>query len=105
MGVLVGFLWWQNWPPSADSVAQSATLAPLFQAVGGERRVVAKTGGIGVRFRSQPWLDAPASIGIPDGTTVFLINQLIGTDGDVWWQVQLEDGSSGYVKDRYLAQP
>ena len=67
-----------------------------------DRRVVANTRGLGVRFRQAPQQDAPSSIAIPEGTTVHVIEQFLAPDGEVWWKVRLEDGSLGYIKDRFL---
>jgi hypothetical protein len=69
----------------------------------GDRRVVANTRGLGVRFRQESQQDAPSSIAIPEGTVVYVIEQLLAPDGEVWRKVRLDDGSLGYIKDRYLA--
>jgi len=58
---------------------------------------------LGVRFRQEPQQDAPSSTAIPEGTVVYVIEQLLAPDGEVWWKVRLDDGSLGYIKDRYLA--
>lgn len=104
-------LWWQSHSQSlsalteaAGEIAPSGSLSPSPIISSTDRRVVANTRGLGVRFRQEPQQDAPSSIAIPEGTTVYVIEQLLAPDGEVWWKVRLDDGTLGYIKDRYLVQ-
>ena len=67
-----------------------------------DRRVIGNTGGLGVRFRQEPRQDAPSSVGLADGATVHVVEQLTPPDSELWWKVRLDDGTIGYIKDRYL---
>ncbi len=84
--------------PAGSSTAERVSAA--YQT-----RIIGNTGGIGVRFRNEPYQEALANGALPDGTLVYLREPVTGRDGELWWFVQLEDGSVGYIKDRYLRQP
>jgi hypothetical protein len=104
IGGILSLGWWKSRTILAPAL--EAQLAPEpQQAIWSEVRVIANTGGIGVRFRHAPFQDAPSDAGLNDGTTVYLIERLVAADGEIWWKVQLTDGSTGYIKERYLAQP
>jgi hypothetical protein len=102
-------LWWQGHTQSPSALTEAAggstsVEAPaLSPSIGSDdRRVVANTRGLGVRFRQAPQQDAPSSIAILEGTAVHVIEQLLDPDGEAWWKVRLDDGTLGYIKDRYL---
>lgn len=102
-GVLVVVLW-QTASSSAPVPSIRATSTSPQEDVH-ERRVVANTGGIGVRFRHAPEQDASWDVALEDGTTVYLIERLAGANDEVWWKVQLQDGAFGYIKEQYLGIP
>src|SRR5215210_2114043 len=49
-----------------------------------------------------PSQDAPYTGSLNDGATVFLVEGIMDSDGVVWWKVQLQDGTFGYIKEQYL---
>jgi hypothetical protein len=70
-----------------------------------EQRIIGDTGGIGVRFRVEPFQDAPSFQDLPDGTVVYLLDSSVDGEGTTWWRVALDSGEAGFVKERYLQAP
>lgn len=70
-----------------------------------EQRIIGNTGGIGVRFRVEPFQEAPSPQDLPDGALVYLLDNSTDTTGTIWWRVALASGDVGFVKERYLREP
>ncbi|NTV62230.1 MAG: hypothetical protein HGA65_01665 [Oscillochloris sp.] len=83
---------------AAPSLSQTASQAT-------EQRIIGNTGGIGVRFRVEPFQDAQSYQDLPDETVVYPLDSSIDGEGTTWWRVALGSGDVGFVKERYLQKP
>lgn len=62
-----------------------------------------------VRLRSAPGLDSSVVIEMPAGTEFQVIGSSMCVDGYRWWQIQLDDGTTGYAAEagttEYFLEP
>jgi hypothetical protein len=67
------------------------------------KRVVGNTGGVGVRYRSEPLHEAASDFVLEEGKQIILISKQLDAADQVWWKVRLpEGGKEGYILDKYL---
>lgn len=67
------------------------------------KRMVGNTGGLGVRYRSEPLNDAASDFALEDGKQIILLSKQLDAADQVWWKVRLpESGEEGYILDKYL---
>lgn len=64
--------------------------------------VVANTQNIGVTVRGGPSTDNVRVLVAPEGTLMLVIAGPTENDDFTWWQVQLEDGTEGWVVNDFL---
>ena len=69
-----------------------------------QKATIMNTGGIGVRYRSEPRIDSPSDNGPNEGEIVYLIESIINTNGESWWKVRFPDGRIGYILERHLVR-
>lgn len=81
-----------------NTMATSQTASASY----GER-VVGNTGGMGVRYRLEPFDHAASHIALEEGRQVSLLSKHFDAAGELWWKVRLpEGGEEGYIRDTYL---
>lgn len=98
-----------------QGLVDSNMLKPLPKGVHAERttsqnarldfgkRVVGNTGGLGVRYRLEPFENAPSHMALEEGRQVSLLSKQLDAAGVLWWKVRLpESGEVGYIRDDYL---
>lgn len=91
--------------PTLDPIQATSFALPNSVPQDPEKRFIGNTGGIGVRFRVEPYQEAPSYQDLPDGVLVYLLDNSIDLTGTIWWKVALASGEVGYVKERYLLWP
>jgi hypothetical protein len=64
--------------------------------------IVHAPGGRGALYRTGPRMDAVAGNGPSDGDTVYLIEQVTNELGEIWWEVQQQDGRMNYIPIAWL---
>jgi hypothetical protein len=69
--------------------------------VDGQARVV-NVGEAALLGRSKPDLEAPVQVRFPEGTILTVLEGPVEADGYTWWQVQDEQGNSGWSAERNL---
>lgn len=83
-------------PPTPDlSVAPQAITVGYYAAV-------ANTDNIGVSLRGGPSTDNVRLVLIPEGTAILVTGGPQEGSGFIWWQVQLDDGTEGWVAGDFL---
>ena len=88
--------------PSASSSASASAITPSAESVEadcGRRAVVDNTDGQGVNLRASPGGDVVTAY--PDGTQVTICTEK-DADGQLWYQVQGEDGAEGWLAAEYV---
>ncbi len=89
--------------PTATAVAAiDYSLIPEEITVGFYAEVV-KTGGVGVRVRGGPSTSNAQVIVAPEGEVVLVLDGPEEGNDFIWWQIQTDDGSAGWVVADYLA--
>ena len=84
------------------SVTPKATETPGQFSINGDVRV-GGTGGQRLILRSVPGANAKEVTRVPEGTRLTLVEGPRTVEGAVWWKVRNpEDGSEGWVAQRYL---
>lgn len=63
---------------------------------------VANTDGIGVSLRGGPSTNNSRLFTVPEGTILLVIDGPREADTFIWWQVQLDDGSEGWVAGDFI---
>jgi hypothetical protein len=63
---------------------------------------VANTDGIGVSLRGGPSTDNSRLFTVPEGTILLVVDGPREANTFIWWQVQLEDGSEGWVAGDFI---
>lgn len=63
---------------------------------------VANTDGIGVSLRGGPSTDNSRLFTVPEGTILLVIDGPREANNFFWWQVELDDGSIGWVVGDYI---
>jgi hypothetical protein len=91
--------------PTLDPIQATSLALPNSVPQDAEKRFIGNTGGIGVRFRVEPFQEAPSHQDLPDGALVYLLDNSTDTAGTIWWRVALASGDVGFVKERYLREP
>lgn len=93
----------------AAVITPTATVTPTPQStptatpgVVGLQFRVANTGNDGVILRSQPSRQKKTQIGLMEGTIVTVIAPIIQSEGEAWYQVRLQNGTTGYIPAEYL---
>ncbi len=83
------------------------TLPPQLQP--DQRGQVAFTGGIPSRLRTDPGIDSEVIVQMPEGTAFDVLTTPECRDGYRWWQIQLDDGTTGYAAEsnttEYFLEP
>ncbi|MBK9124721.1 MAG: SH3 domain-containing protein [Chloroflexi bacterium] len=92
-----------NWPVLADPIADASGPGPtepggLTLRVG-ERAIVRTTEGDALRVRSGPGTNFVVVRSIPPGSTVDLIGGPTSSGGFNWWNIRLDDGTTGWAVD------
>jgi hypothetical protein len=83
-------------PPTPDlSVAPEAITVGYYAAV-------ANTDDVGVSLRGGPSTDNIRLLLVAEGTTILVIGGPVEGSGLIWWQVQLDDGTEGWVAGDFL---
>ena len=63
---------------------------------------VANTDGIGVSLRGGPSTDNSRLFTVPEGTILLITDGPREANTFIWWQVQLDDGSDGWVAGDFI---
>lgn len=63
---------------------------------------VANTAGVGVTVRGGPSTNNASVTIAPEGTVVLVIDGPEEGNNFIWWQIELEDGTSGWAVSDYL---
>jgi hypothetical protein len=63
---------------------------------------VANTGGVGVTVRGGPSIRNVSRLVAEEGTIMLILDGPEEGDGFAWWQVQLQDGTEGWVVADFL---
>jgi hypothetical protein len=63
---------------------------------------VANTDGIGVSLRGGPSTDNSRLFTVPEGTILLVVDGPREANTFIWWQVQLDDGSKGWVAGDFI---
>lgn len=83
-------------PPTPDlSIAPEAITVGYYAEV-------ANTDNVGVSLRGGPSTDNIRLQLIPEGTPLLVIGGPEESNGLIWWQVRLEDGTEGWVAGDFL---
>ncbi len=83
-------------PPTPDlSIAPEAITVGFYAAV-------ANTDNVGVSLRGGPSTDNIRLLLIPEGGAIRVIGGPEEGSGLIWWQVQLDDGTEGWVAGDFL---
>lgn len=84
-------------PPATPdlSIAPEAITVGYYAAV-------ANTDNIGVSLRGGPSTDNVRLVLIPEGTAILVTGGPEEGSGFIWWQVQLDDGTEGWVAGDFL---
>lgn len=78
-----------------------AAIAPP-EITSGFYAVVANTGGVGVTVRGGPSTRNVALMVADEGTIMLILDGPEEGDSFVWWQVELQDGTEGWVVADFL---
>ena len=83
-------------PPTPDnSIAPDAITVGYFA-------MVTNTENVGVSLRGGPSTDNLRLALVPEGAVMIVIGGPDEGNGFIWWQVQLEDGTAGWVAGDFL---
>jgi hypothetical protein len=83
-------------PPTPDlSVAPEAITVGFYAAV-------ANTDNVGVSLRGGPSTDNIRLLLIPEGAAIRVVGGPEEGSGLIWWQVQVDDGTEGWVAGDFL---
>jgi hypothetical protein len=63
---------------------------------------VANTDGIGVSLRGGPSTDSSRILTVPEGMILLVVDGPREANNFFWWQVQLDDGSEGWVAGDFI---
>lgn len=83
--------------PTPDAAVAPPEITSGFYAV------VANTDGLGVTVRGGPSTRNVALLVAEEGTVMFVQGGPEEGDGFNWWQVELNDGTEGWVAENFLA--
>ena len=93
-------------PPTATVEAAAAEETPEEAAAGelsiGGTAEVANTGNLGVNLRSGPGLNFETIQILAEGTSVRVLDGPREADNYRWWQLEAEDGTTGWAVADYL---
>ncbi|MEM7330614.1 MAG: SH3 domain-containing protein [Chloroflexota bacterium] len=102
-------------PPTATPPLPTPTPIPTFTPVPtpntavappeitiGFYAVVANTDGLGVTVRGGPSTSNVSLLVAPEGTLVLVLDGPQSANEFLWWQVQLDDGTEGWVAGDFL---
>ena len=82
--------------PTPDVAIAPPEISNQFYAV------VANTDGLGVTVRGGPSIRNVALLVAEEGTILLILDGPEEGDGFAWWQVQLQDGTEGWVVEDFL---
>ncbi len=82
--------------PTPDAAIAPPEITSKFYAV------VANTDGLGVTVRGGPSIRNVALLVAEEGTSLLILDGPEEGDGFAWWQVQLQDGTEGWVVEDFL---
>lgn len=69
---------------------------------GGFFAQVANTDGIGVNFRSGTGRSNELIAVLEEGTVALVLEGPVEDDGFVWWRIELEDGTQGWLVEQFI---
>lgn len=81
-------------PPAENGTAGGITT--------GSTAEVGNTGGTGLNMRADATTNAEVVTVLQDGAVVTVTGESIESEGFIWWPVEAEDGTTGYVVEEYL---
>lgn len=84
-----------------DPVSEESAETPTDVAVGFYSQV-ANTGGIGVTVRGGPSTDNVRLVLLNEGEVALVIGGPQDGGGFTWWQIQMDDGTEGWVAAAFL---
>jgi len=86
----------------ATPVPPAAAVRPEGPFVAGARVHIVDTGGTGARFRSGPGTNFLTLAILEDGTQMRVVEGPEDADARVWWRLELEDGTVGWIAQELL---
>lgn len=92
-------------PTSIPTLTPSPTpdrlIAPEIMT-GGFFAQVTNTEGVGVNFRSGTGRQNEIIDVLDEGTIALVIEGPVNDDGFIWWRIELEDGTRGWLVDQFV---
>ena len=92
-------------PTSIPTLTPSPTpdrLVAPDEITGGFFAQVANTQGIGVNFRNGTGRSNELIDVLEEGTVALVIEGPVDDDGFVWWRIELEDGTKGWLVEQFI---
>jgi uncharacterized protein YgiM (DUF1202 family) len=90
---------------SANATGQPAVGAVVDEGpVAGQRVTVVETDGLGVNLRASPSDESEALEHLPEGAVAELTGQSSEIGDQIWVEVRIPDGKSGWIAADYLAE-
>lgn len=88
--------------PTFTPIPTPDTAVAPPEITAGYYAVVANTDGLGVTVRGGPSISNVAIFVAEEGTSFIILDGPVEGDGFNWWQVQLEDETSGWIAANFL---
>jgi hypothetical protein len=88
--------------PTFTPIPTPDTAVAPPEITAGYYAVVANTDGLGVTVRGGPSISNVAILVAVEGTSFIVLDGPVEGDGFNWWQVQLEDETSGWIAANFL---
>lgn len=63
---------------------------------------IANTDGVGVKFRNGFGLSNGVIFILEEGSVGLVIDGPVDSDGFIWWQLELEDGTQGWTAEQFI---